>query len=200
MKPGPSLISLTQRLLECPNIFLETPILEFPDNFPKKSIFLLAVFSDLYFYITNEFPNSLELKFLDLTPSKENINLLNIYAITCYLLYIPFFKNQPRLKNPLLKLFKQHLVGYKTIVSSNKFLSDSQRREELVRFVLYHLGYYPLDESEKYAIERLTTLDSVERVKLIEETKKAHLKREKEIMEAIRRREAQEAASRMSGE
>lgn len=202
MERGPSLVSLTQRLFQMPKEFLFSPILKIPSNRKnlKHTIYIPAIYSDLCYFIWNEFPKAEELKFLQVSSTSSDLNLLSIYSITIYLLHYPFFKNKPFLKEKVWLLFSEKLPSYKNIIKAEKFILDAEKREELSRFVLYHLGYIPLLETERYALERLTSLDSIERIKLVEATRKAQIAREEAIREAIRRREAEEAASRMSGE
>ncbi len=128
------------------------------------------------------------------------MNYLLIVQISIYLLFDPFFKGRKNLSKKLNSLIYEHLLNYSKIVQAKKFVVDSERREELIRFILYCLDFVPDGETEKYALGRLSTLDSIEREKLVKETRQAQIKREQEIQEAIRKREAEEAASRMSGE
>jgi hypothetical protein len=201
MNQGPSLIELLDRLVNCPAEFSLTPLVQNPtDELPKGVLYLPALFFDLYFHFTGTFPNTTQTDFLKISSKKDNINILNIYSISIYTLFHPFFKDKKELGEKLILLFKKELIGYKGLILANKFLQDPERREELIRFLLFHLGFAPNGETEKYAIGRLSTLDSIERVKLIDAARQAQIKREAEIKEAIRKREAEEAASRMTGE
>lgn len=202
MLQGPPILVLMQRLLQTPREFLFSPLFELSPTRKnlKNSIYLPALYSDLCFFISNEFANPEDLKFFKLENNSQNINLLNIYALAVYLLHFPFFQNKPFLKSKLQVLFEKKLVAYNEILKAEKFIIDSEKREEFCRFILYHLGYIPESETERYALERLTSLDSIERIKLISDARRAQIAREEAIREAIRKREAEEAASRMSGE
>jgi hypothetical protein len=78
-------------------------------------------------------------------------------------------------------------------------INDPDRREELVRLCLKGLGLIPQGESAAQAADRLTTLDSVERDRVIRETRQAEA-RAREIREAMARKRAEEAAARYSPE
>ncbi|MBK6607158.1 MAG: hypothetical protein IPG24_17185 [Leptospiraceae bacterium] len=54
-------------------------------------------------------------------------------------------------------------------------------------------------ETDNHALDRLTTVNSIERQRLIEESKAAQ-KRAQELREAIARQEAEEAASKWNRE
>ncbi len=202
MEKGPSIFSLINRVSETPKEFLYPVVskLSLSKIKLKNHIYVIALYSDLAYFIWGEFPNSQDLDFFYQNDQSGFENLLKIYSITIYLLHYSYFKNKPFLKEKVKSLFKEKLFPYKDIVQAEKFILDSEKREELCRFVLYHLGYIPEQENERYAIERLSSLDSIERVKLINETRKAQIVREEAIREAIRKKEAEEAASRMSGE
>jgi hypothetical protein len=85
-----------------------------------------------------------------------------------------------------------HLAG---LVRPDKFVSDPDRREELVRFCLAQLELRPLGETQSQAADRLTTLDSAERHRVLRATAAAE-RRAREVREAMARKQAQESASR----
>jgi hypothetical protein len=85
------------------------------------------------------------------------------------------------------------------IVSFELFFEDQERREELIRISLKHLNLIPEGETEVNAKDRLNTLDSVERMRIIRKTKNAQ-KRAQELRAAMARKAAAEAASKMSRE
>ncbi len=196
MEKAPTITYLTDRLINCPTIFLETP----STTSDPEGISTIALYSDLKFFILGEYISKEETTKLSFPKSPENLNYLLIVQISIYLLFDPFFKGRKNLSKKLNSLIYEHLLNYSKIVQAKKFVVDSERREELIRFILYCLDFVPDGETEKYALGRLSTLDSIEREKLVKETRQAQIKREQEIQEAIRKREAEEAASRMSGE
>jgi hypothetical protein len=78
-------------------------------------------------------------------------------------------------------------------------VGDPDRREELVRVCLAELGLRPRGETVAQAMDRLNTLDSVERKRVVDQTREAEA-RARQIREAMARRAAQEAAARYSPE
>jgi hypothetical protein len=196
MEKAPTITYLTDRLINCPPVFLETP----STTSEPEGISTIALLSDLKYFILGEYISREETTKLSIPKSPENINYLLIVQICIYLLFDSFFKGKKNLSEKLNSLFYEHLFNYSRVIQAKKFIVDSERREELIRFVLYCLDFVPDGETEKYALGRLSTLDSIEREKLIKETREIQIKREKEIQKAIRKREAEEAASRMSGE
>jgi hypothetical protein len=81
------------------------------------------------------------------------------------------------------------------LVRPEKFISDPDRREELVRSCLAQCGLRPQGETQSQAADRLTTLDSAERDRVLRATAAAE-RRAREIREAMARKQAQESASR----
>jgi hypothetical protein len=84
-------------------------------------------------------------------------------------------------------------------VKADQFVLDSERREELVRYCLKMLNLKPSGETDIQAKDRLTTINSIERQKVIEQSKAAQ-KRTQEIRDAIAKKEAEEAASKWNRE
>ena len=78
-------------------------------------------------------------------------------------------------------------------------VTDPDRREELTRFCLRELGLRPAGETIEQARDRLNTLDSVERVRIVSATRDAE-SRARAIRQAMATKRAQEAAARYSPE
>ena len=91
------------------------------------------------------------------------------------------------------------LVDYSKISNYERFINDNEGREELSRLILKNLNIIPLGETEKEATDRLISIDSIERKRVIELSKNAQ-KRVKELREAMERKLAEEAASKMNRE
>ena len=79
------------------------------------------------------------------------------------------------------------------LVEPRLFVTDPDRREELARLCLDKIGLRPAGESATVARDRMTTLSSVERERVLTETREAQ-KRIQKIQEAMKRKKAQEAA------
>ena len=85
------------------------------------------------------------------------------------------------------------------LIQAPLFVSDPERREELARLALKALGLRPAGETGVEAQDRLTTVSSVERRRVILGTRNAQ-RRAAEIREAMRKKAAEEAAAKASRE
>jgi hypothetical protein len=185
---GPLLESLLHRLSECPPEFLETP---FPG---KGGINVLAVVCDHLRKIAPDQPPDLDADLKQISTYSENHR--SLLAVVSWLLHDEWFLNRaflaPKMKALLLSA---ELAGLAPLVPAGKLIEDPDRREELVRVCLRGLGLRPNGESELQAADRLNTLDSAERVRVLHATAAAE-RRARQIREAMARQAAQDAASR----
>ena len=79
------------------------------------------------------------------------------------------------------------------------FVSDPDRREELVRVVLRDLGLRPAGETRAQAADRLTTLNTAERQRVMVAARQAE-ERSEAIRAAMAKKAADEAAAQYSRE
>lgn len=199
MDNGPDLFYLLQRLQSCPNEFLLSPILlSQPKNY-KGEIHTASVVNDLLLDLGLSEDPKIIFNTLQLKHSAENANYLQLVLITSYLIGDNWFLQSKKYGLKVKELFLNKLKPLALLVEAKQFVLDSERREELVRFCLKELNLKPNGESETHANDRLTTINSIERQKLIEESKAAQ-KRAQELREAIARQEAEEAASKWNRE
>jgi hypothetical protein len=195
---GPSITYLTERLIKTPEEFLMPPVMISGTKKTGK-INTGAVISDLLFDTGGNFLNEEEIKFFELDYEKNASNYLNIVLIICYLFHDNWFQVNAQYSQKILKFLKEDLFELANIVNYELFVTDSERREELARLCLYKIGLIPEGENENIAADRLITLNSIERRKIIEGTRAAYLRAQK-IREAIAKKAAEEAASKMSRE
>lgn len=185
---GPQLETLLHRLADCPAEFLHSP-----QNDDSERIDVVAIVCD-------------QLRQMDVTPEQEsqlldalrkaNAAQQSLLAIVSWLLADAWFIGHPQLGKKMLALYVAEKFGaLTTLVKPEKFVHDPDRREELVRVCLHALGLRPEGESAHEAADRLTTLDSVERDRVLRSTAAAE-RRAREIREAMAKKKAQEAASR----
>jgi hypothetical protein len=78
------------------------------------------------------------------------------------------------------------------LTPAEKFISDPDRREELARLCLKGLGLRPAGETEAQAQDRLGTLNTAERQRVIAAARAAE-KRAQEIRDAMAREAARQA-------
>lgn len=188
---GPLLESLTRRLAECPSEFLAEPR-------SKKggTVYVAAVVYDLLRDLSG--PPLTKEQIAQFEPSgkdpKESRNRLQVIMVACWLLHDPWFLYQRQFAQSAYTLLAGGLNELAKLVPSQQFVSDPDRREELARMALKALGLRPAGESIAQAEDRLTTLDSVERSRVIREARAAE-ERARQIREAMARKAAEEAAA-----
>ena len=218
-----SIDALAHRLREAPSSFLR------PQT--HKSIPALKAFiSDLLFHLTGELPEYTTLKDFSWRniPKKGSVtkeNYLGIVLLVVWLLYDPAFEHliderlpdkdasQDRTKavtadltTDLFAFLKGPIVALAGLVEASSFVTDSDRREELIRVCMYTLEVGIVGEETALSSDRRQALDSVERDRLIKEAKirrdkeRKRLKKLEEKLEAERRKKAAESASRYNRE
>ena len=78
-------------------------------------------------------------------------------------------------------------------------VTDPDRREELARLALARLGFRPAGETVAQAQDRLTTLNSAERARVMKAAQVAE-QRARQIREALARKAAEESADKWTRE
>lgn len=186
MSPGPQLDGLLHRLAECPPDFLRGP----------DEIDIVALACDHFRALDVAIPNEKQRHALAALPGDAP----RILPVVLWLLRDPWFLARPELAEATRKLLCcPALTRLAKLVRPEALVNDADRREELVRLCLQELGLLPEGESAAQAADRLTTLDSVERERVIRQTRKAEA-RAREVREAMARKRAEEAAARYSRE
>ena len=185
---GPYIQQLTHRLSECPGDFLSSPKIG-----RKAGTNVDAIVFDTMLDLGGKFPNKLDL--IVAAGSQLSSNHLKLVMVTSWLLHDPFFIDAGRFAEPAMEFLKGGLTDLAKIVAADLFVTDPDRREELARSLLAALQLRPRDETQKQAEDRLVTLSSVKRSKLISDMRKK-MKREKKLREEMRKKRAREAAAR----
>ncbi|HKZ68457.1 MAG TPA: hypothetical protein VJ020_00155, partial [Anaerolineales bacterium] len=98
-----------------------------------------------------------------------------------------------------LALLSTGLDELASITTANKFVSDPDRREELARLCLRGLGLRPAGETEAQAQDRLATLNTAERQRVIKAARAAE-ERARQIREEMAKKAAEEAADKWGRE
>jgi hypothetical protein len=205
-REGPLLESLTRRLAECPADFLAEPRAG-----SRGTVHVAAVVSDLVRELGGEplAPQAAAgFQPVELGPHR---NRLRLVLVAAWLLHDPWFRNlSPDLSAERKEgagdaaarasAFLAHgLTDLAALVPAPQCVSDPDRREELARLCLNALGLRPAGETVAQAQDRLTTLSSAERQRVIREAQAAEA-RARQIREAMARKAAQEAAARYTRE
>ena len=185
---GPALDALTHRLSECPDDFIDEPRTQ-----AGGIIDVAAVVSDLSRALGGSLLGDDLVHVFRGQPATER-NRLRIVLIASWLLHDDWFRAQKRFADRAVTFLLSGLDAVAPLVDASRFVDDPDRREELVRLALQSLAVRPAGESEARAADRLATMSSVERNRVINDTREAQA-RVQQIREAMRKKAAEEAAA-----
>ena len=184
---GPPLESLTRRLAECPADFLAEPRIG-----KAGSINVAAVVADLLRDLGGT-PSRVQLAAFDSKSPKRDRNRLRLVLIACWLLHAAWFREHTGLANYVSTFLVTGLTELAELTQAPKFVSDPDRREELARLCLQSLGLRPAGETDVQAQDRLATLNTAERQRVIKAAREAEA-RAQEIRRKMAEKEAYEAS------
>ena len=190
---GPFLEILTRRLAETPEDFLAEPRIG-----SAGQVHVAAVVGDLMRGLGASV-DVIALAALEGKDAKQDRNRLSVTLLLCWLLADDWFRQNKLASQALLELLSQGSAQLCAQVASRKFVTDPDRREELARFSLARLGFRPAGESVAQAQDRLTSLSSAERARVLQASRTAEA-RARAIREALARKAAQESADKMTRE
>lgn len=192
-REGPSLEILLRRLAETPEDFMAEPKVAL-----QGKVDVRAVVGDLV-RMCGQVPNPAALgEFLG-EDARRDRNRLAVALLMCWLLADEWFQRAKLAGPALVKLLREDATEIAALVGAKKFVSDPDRREELARLVLARLGCRPEGESAEHAQDRLTTLSSLERARVLK-VSQAAAQRAREIREALARKAAEESADKWTRE
>lgn len=184
---GPLLETLTRRLAECPAEFLAEP------RIGKTGVVHVdAVVSDLVRDLGGEPLTADQAAALQSKDSRRDRNRLRLVLVACWLFHDPWFCEQKQFAAQSCQFLSEGLRELAGLVQTTLFVSDPDRREELARLCLSSLGLRPKGESIAQAQDRLTTLSTAERQRVIRAARRAE-ERARQIREAMAREAAREA-------
>lgn len=191
----PAIEALTRRLSECPPEFLGEPRLKGR----PEGVHVAAVVSDLLDDLgdSSALADS-EVVNWDQAPTSDR-NWLRLTLVTCWLCHDRWLREE-RAHGANVKAFLlKELRPLAKVVNAELFVNDPDRREELARALLVALKLQPAGESETQATDRLRSLSSVERARVVAETQ-VQAERARKLREKMQAEAAQQAASRYSSE
>jgi len=175
-------------------------IAEFPtfQTQPGK-IDIAALWNDTLIRFTNEINNSKHLEHLK-SANHSDKNLQGLHTLIIHILSDQEWEKENFVPKKLIDFLNTKLPELASSVSPyTEWIHDNERAEELVRLLFAALDLLPLKEDKKYFEDRLRSIDTIERIKILEESKKAQ-ERAKEILERMKRAEEEEAASKYNRE
>jgi hypothetical protein len=193
---GPFLETLTRRLAETPPDFLAEPKIGV-----AGAVQVDAVLADVLRELGGGLlPENLLRK---LNPSakeaKERRKFLRLALLTGWLLADPWFRGKPLAEAATRFLAGEELQQLAQMQDAPKLVADAERREELSRLTLKALNLRPAGENEAQAQDRLATLNSAERARVIQAARAAE-ERARQIREEMVRKAAEEAADKWNRE
>ena len=192
---GPDIERLTRRLAECPPEFLAPPRVG-----AKGGVHTSAVVHDLILDLGGPAPDSASLApFQPATATPRQANHLRLTLVAAWLLHDGFFREPQSHGHAALAWLTNHLPHLAALVKADLFVTDPGRREELVRLCLAALSITPRGETKIQAQDKLKSLSSLERHRVIQAAK-AQQEKAKKIREAMERKRAREAASKVMHE
>jgi hypothetical protein len=189
---GPILESLTRRLAETPEDFLGEPRIGH-----RGSVQTAAVVGDLLRILGGDV-RSEQLKVFT-AMSDPDRNRLGVTLILCWLLADVWFQQAKLETEKVLQILTTEAAELATQVASRKFVTESDRRNEMARLALARLGFRPFGETVAQAQDRLTTLSSTERARVVKAAKAAE-QRARQIREALAKKAAEESADKFTRE
>ncbi len=192
---GPPLELLLRRLSDCPPEFIETC------STKDGGAQLAAIIADHYRsfgpeQLTQERLDWLATLYHKPVDRPAAVRYWGVLSIATWLIHDSTFLSRPDLIESGWKwLSGESLRLLSELVRPEKLLTDPDRREELVRVCLEAHALMPFGESIAQSRDRLNTLDSVERQRILQATAEAE-RRAREVREAMARKQALESASR----
>jgi hypothetical protein len=193
---GPNLETLLRRLAETPAEFLAEPRIGNSGTVP-----VAAVVSDLLRDLGGPALTPARVRRFQPADRKKDLNRLRVVLVSCWLAADAWFKQQAASLKPgelavaALQFLDTGVDELASMTPADKFVTDPDRREEMVRLYLKDLGLRPAGETVPQAQDRLNTLSSVERARVIRAARQAE-QRAQAIREEMRRKMQAEAQAK----
>lgn len=190
MRTGPLIDDLTHFLAECPPEFLADPATPSTSGIRVDAV----VFDTLLLLGGTTSHKSMRV----FEPGEQRNAANRIALVMCWLVSHPWFRDQD-LADLTHKALAELPGEIAPLLKPERLVTDPDRREELARLVLRRLGVVPKGESETHAADRLKSISSVERKRLLDETR-AQVEHAQRLRKAMAEKQAREAAARYTGE
>jgi hypothetical protein len=193
---GPLLEALTRRLAETPPDFLAEPRIG-----AAGVVHVDAVISDLLRELGGEPLTPAQARDFQAAAreARQRRRRLRVQLLGAWLLHDPWFHGGAFGQAAREFLAGDDLAALADAADAPKIVAEPDRREELARLCLRGLGLRPAGESEAQAQDRLTTVSTVERQRVIRAAREAEA-RARQIRDEMARKAAEEAADKWSRE
>lgn len=193
MSTGPSLEPLLRRLMETPQDFLDPP-----RKGDDGRVHVAAVVNDVLASHGCVAPMPL-LASLSGGLAAVPVNQLTLAAVVAWLVLDDAWRAHALDGHALVAIFSDSVPALAAEASATRYVSEPERREELVRTVVARLGLLPEGETAHQAADRLASVSGVERRRLLEASRAAEA-RARAIREALARKAAKESADKWTRE
>jgi len=190
---APSVDKLTRRLTECPSDLFREPLIA-----GRGIIHVPAVVNDLIVDLGGAPARGTDALVFK-RASADSRNFLQTVMVAAWLLRDDYFVEEKRFASLAFNWLGNGLADVSKLVSAELFITDPDRREELVRACLKALGLIPEGETKERADDRLQSLDSVARDRISKETAREE-ERARKLREAMAAKEAAESAAKSGRE
>lgn len=191
-REGPPLEALTRRLAETPEDFLAEPKCG-----QSGRVAVSAVVGDLLDLLGSN-DRQIDLQRFVGREAKDR-RRLSIVLLLSWVLSDSWFSANAAQAADVLALLDGTAAELAEQAVPEKYLQDPDRREELIRLALARLGYRPAGESLAQAQDRLTSISSSERARVIKAARVAE-ERARAVREALARKAAEESADKWTRE
>jgi hypothetical protein len=191
---GPLLEDLTRRLAECPAEFLAEPRIG-----ASGRVQVAAVVADLVRDLGGPPLTRAQAEAFQPRSAEGHRNWLALVLIAAWLLHDDWFRAEKRFGAGAAEFILAGAAQLAAFTQAPLFVSDPDRREELVRVVLRDLGLRPAGETPAQAADRLNTLNTAERQRVMQAARQAE-ERSEAIRAAMAKKAADEAAAQYSRE
>jgi hypothetical protein len=183
---------LNRRIVETPEDFLRSP-----RNANSGDLVIEALVYDLL-AMHGAAAGDVDINAFRFTAADHNV--AGITAVMCWLMADPAFiaARQSTIK-ALAELLRSVPAELSAHCTAKTLVADADRREELARLTLARLGLRPAGESKAQAQDRLSTISSAERIRVIAASRAAE-QRAREVREALARKAAEESADKWGRE
>lgn len=190
--PRPPLERLTRRLIDTPREFLDPP-----RTGRSGQVAVAALVTDLIAI------HGGRASLGELAPFRPETGaspaFLTLVAVATWWLSDEALLTSPLPKTKLLPLLVVAVGDLAREAPATRYVDEPDRREEFVRVLLDRLGFIPEGETATQAQDRLASVSSLERRRLLEASRAAE-ERARAIREALARKAAEESADKWSRE
>lgn len=180
---------LVTHLRKCPDIYLEPSSL-----IENEGLNSIALVCDTYRIVCNDFLKKEFKKPSDFNLAYIGDNHWRAIHISIWLLSHRNFINSALIEDKLYNFWFEELSEASLYVKFKEWISDDERAEEMVRLLLDCCEIIPDGENQDEAADKLSSLSSADRQKVLKQSYEAH-ERIMNIKREMAEKKAREAAN-----